>query len=308
MNNLDKKKKAKRYTWDAKLFIFLCVSVPVVQWLIFYVYVHIDAFFLGFMNKNGEFTIDNFTRLFQEFTLETSEIRLALRNTLLTFSITVISYIPHVLVSYFLYKKIPGHKFYRIVFFLPSIIFSVAISMAFTRMLDTNGFVAQTVQKWMDLDYTPELLADSRFANTVVLAEMVWLAFPGELILWGGTFARIPEDLLESAQLDGVTWWQEFTKIIVPLVWPTVALQMILLSCGIFGASANVFLLTHGKFGTINLSTWMYLQLLDNSGSNYTSNVYNYMSAVGMVMTVIAVSLSIVVRKITDKMNSEVDY
>ncbi len=308
MNKLKKSTKNKSSKWITNLFIICCVSVPVIQWLIFYVYAHIDAFFMAFLNKNGEFTFDNFARLFREFSLPTSDIRLALRNTLLTFGITLLSYIPHVLVSYFLYKKVPGHKFYRIVFFLPSIVFSVAISMAFTRMLDVNGVVAQIVGEWKNLGYAPELLADSRFANAVVLIEMVWLAFPGNMIIWGGTFARIPEDILESAQVDGVTWWQEFTQIIVPLVWPTVALQMILLFCGIFGASANVFLLTRGNYGTVNLSTWMYLQLLNNSGGNYTSNVYNYMSAVGMVMTVIAIGLSIGIRRFTDKAFDEVEY
>lgn len=308
MNKLKKSRKNKSSKWITNFFIICCVSVPVIQWLVFYVYAHIDAFFMAFLNKNGEFTLDNFARLFREFSLPTSDIRLALRNTLLTFGITFLSYIPHVLVSYFLYKKIPGHKFYRIVFFLPSIVFSVAISMVFTRLLGVRGLIAQAVGEWLKLGYTPELLADSRFANTVLLIEMVWLAFPGNMIIWGGTFARIPEDVLESAQLDGVTWWQEFTKIIVPLVWPTVALQMVLLFCGIFGASANVFLLTRGNYDTINLSTWMYLQLLNNSGGNYTSNVYNYMSAVGMVMTVIAIGLSIGIRKFTDKAFDEVEY
>lgn len=307
MNNL-KKQKNKSSKWITNLFILSCVVVPVVQWLIFYVYAHLDAFGMAFTNKNGELSLDNYVRLYNEFTSETSDIRLALKNTLITFGITFLTYIPHVLVSYFLYKKVPGHKFYRIVFFLPSIIFSVAISTAFVRMLDTNGFIAQAVGNAMNLDYSPELLADSRFANIVVLAEMVWLAFPGNMIIWGGTFARIPEDVLESAQVDGVTWWQEFTKIIVPLVWPTVALQMVLLFCGIFGASANVFLLTGGKYGTINLSTWMYLQLLNNSGGSYSSNVYNYMSSVGMVMTVIAITISIVIRRYTDKAFDEVEY
>ena len=180
--------------------------------------------------------------------------------------------------------------------------------MIFRRMMDVNGFVAQMVGQYMGLDYTPELLADSRFANITVLAQMVWLSFPGSMVIWGGTFARIPDDVLESGRIDGVNWWGEFTKIIVPLVWPTVALQMILLFCGIFGASANVFLLTGGEYNTINLSTWMYLQLYGNSGIRYTSNIYNYMSAAGMVMTVVAITISLLIRKFTDKVFDEVEF
>lgn len=263
---------------------------------------------MAFTNKRGEVSLENFVRFFREFTLPTSNLKLALINTLITFALVFISYPLKVLVSYFLYKKVPGHKFYRIIFFLPSIIFSVAIAMVFKRMVDVNGFVAQSIGEWMNLDYTPELLADSRFANATVLFHMMWMQFPGSMVIWGGTFARIPEDVLESGRIDGVNWWQEFTRIIVPLVWPTVALQMVLLFCGIFGATGEVFLLTEGQYGTVNLYTWIYLQLYSHSGNNYTSNIYNFMSAGGMVMTVIAITISLLVRRITDKAFEEVEF
>ena len=128
------------------------------------------------------------------------------------------------------------------------------------------------------------------------------------MIIWGGTFARIPDDVLESARIDGVTWWTEFTKIIVPMVWPTVALQMILMVCGLFGSSGAVWLLTRGEYGTHTLSSWMYMQLLTGSGGSYKSGVFNYMSASGLVLTVIAVTLSTIVRKWTDKAFDEVEF
>jgi ABC-type sugar transport system permease subunit len=58
----------------------------------------------------------------------------------------------------------------------------------------------------------------------------------------------------------------------------------------------------------MTLSSWMYLQLYNQSGNVYTSNVYNYLSAVGLVMTVIAVAISLVVRKITDKFFNDVEF
>ena len=92
------------------------------------------------------------------------------------------------------------------------------------------------------------------------------------------------------------------------MVWPTVSLQMVLKFCGIFGASGAVFLLTKGEYGTMTLASWMYLQLYNQSGNVFTSNVYNYLSAVGLVTTVIAVAISLVVRKITDKFFNDVEF
>ncbi len=301
-------KKKKPINKIRILFILFCITVPIINWLIFYVYVNFSAITMAFKDSAGAFSFENFVRFFKEFQLESSEIRIALKNTLLTFSIILVTFPFKVLVSYFIYKKIPLYGFYRIVFFLPSIIFSVAVAMIFTRMVGVNGVIAQMVQRVCGLDYVPELLADTRFANITVLVNMVWLTFPGDLIIWGGTFARIPGEVLESASIDGVNWWGEFTKITVPMVWPTVSLQMILLFCSIFGATGQVFLLTEGEYGTMTVNSWMYLQMLRNSGSQYTSNVYNYLSAVGLIITVIAVTISIVVRRFTNKAFNEVEF
>lgn len=290
------------------LFILFAITVPIVNWLIFYVYANFSSIVMAFADSDGRVSLENFVRFFEDMQLATSDLRIAFKNTFITFAILLLTYPFKVLVSYFIYKKIPGAGFYRIVFFLPSVLFSICTSMMFTRVVGVNGFIAQTIGEWMNLGTTPELLADSRFANVTVLLHMMWLAFPGDLIIWGGTFARIPNEVLEAGAVDGTNWWQEFTKIVVPMVWPTVALQMVLLFCGIFGASGDVFLLTRGRFDTITLNAWQYITLLDSSGNMYTSGVYNYLSAVGLILTFIAILISLVVRKITDKYFDEVEF
>lgn len=290
------------------LFVICCCIFPIINWLIFYVFANLSSFTMAFTNKDGVISVDNFIRFWDELTNPVSDIRIAFKNTFLTFAIILVTFPFKVLVSYFIYKKVPGAGIYRILFFLPSIIFSVAWAMIFQKMIGVNGFIAEWVQDWLNLPQPPELLADSRYANTVVLLHMMWMSFPGDLIIWGGTFTRIPQDVLESGQIDGVNWWQEFTKITVPMVWPTVALQMVLMFCGIFGASGAVFLLTKGMYGTMTISAWMYLQLLNMSGNQYTSNAYNYMSAVGLVITVIAIAISLGIRRWSDKAFEEVEF
>ena len=289
-------------------FILFCTVIPIANFLLFYIYPNLSAFTMAFTNKDGIVSLDNFQRFIHDLSVPSSDIRIAFVNTFITFGIVLISFPFKVLVSYFIYKKIPGHKFFRIVFFIPTIVFSVAVSMVFMRLVSVDGVIAQWIGEEMNLGYTPELLGDSRFANTTVLLNMVWLSFPGDLIIWGGTFARIPEEVLESGQIDGTTWWTEFTKITVPLVWPTVALQMVLMFCGIFSASGNVFLLTGGEYDTVTLSAWMYLQIFDNAGNQYTSNVFNYMSAVGLVVSAIAITISLVIRRYSDKVFDEVEF
>ena len=303
-NSRKKKPREKKLV----LFILFCTVIPVLHFAVFYIYTNFSAFTMAFMDKNGTISLDNFVRFFKEFSLPTSTIRIAFRNTFLTFGIGLLTFPFKVLVSYFIYKKVPGHKVFRILFFIPTIVFSVAVSMVFTRLVSVDGVIAQWIGKALNLGYTPDLLGDSRFANITVLANLLWLSFPGDLIIWGGTFARIPEEVLESAKIDGASWWTEFTRITVPLVWPTVALQMVLTFSAVFSASGNVFLLTGGEYDTMTLNAWMYLELYNSSGNQYTSNVYNYLSAVGLMLTVVAVTISLLVRKYTDKVFDDVEF
>ena len=298
----------KKSSLGRNLFILSSIAIPLLSFVMFYVIPNFSAFTMAFQTYEGDWTLLQFERVFRVFSRDDGDLRLALRNTLLTFGITVLLYPIKVLNCYFIYKKVPFSGFYRVVFFIPTIVFSVALNLVFTQLVGSNGFIAQWVGELAGLDYTPELLADSRYANGVILSQLVWLALPGDLIIWGGTFTRIPEDVLESGRIDGTTWWTEFTKIVVPMVWPTVGLQMTLMFCGILGAGGSVFLLTGGEYGTMTLSAWLYIQMVDNAGSIETSNALYYMSAVGVCMTVIAVLIGRLVRYIADKAFDEVEF
>lgn len=298
----------KKYSKTRVLFIIHCLLIPIVSFAIFYIYVNYSSIVMAFTNRQGEFTTEHFVRFFKEVSMKGADFNTAIRNTLLTFGITLLTYPLKVMVSYFIYKKVPFYGFYRIMFFLPGIIFSVAQALIFARIVSPTGEVAKAVGDMLNLGYAPDLLADSRYANTVVILHMLWLGFPGDLIIWGGTLARIPGDVLESAQIDGASWWTEFTRIIVPLVWPTVSLQMILMFCGIFGASGSVFLLTKGAYGTETIASWMYKILEEHAGTYQTSNIFNYLSASGLVFTTIAITISLIIRKYIDNAFEDVDF
>lgn len=289
-------------------FIIHCLFIPLVSFGVFYLFVNYRSILMAFQNREGQWTMENFVRLYNEVTEGGTYLNTAIRNTLITFAITLVTFPVKVCVAYFIYKKVPFYGFYRIMFFLPGIIFSVAQSMIVIRMLAPTGAIAEWVAQIMNLSSAPDLLADSRYANAVVLLHMIWISFPGDLIVWGGTFARIPDDVLESARIDGVSWWKELTRIIVPMVWPTVSISMIMTVCGLFGATGEAFLFTGGEYGTETLSSWMYKILINNSGVIDSTNVFNYLSAAGLIMTVIAVGLSLIIRKFIDRAFEEVEY
>ncbi len=310
MTNTVQKKNKYKMSLRRKLFILSFVTVPIINFLVFYVYVNFNAFIMGFQeNIDGQivFTLDNFRRVFEALGDADGELRLALRNTFYTFLIQLAMYPLSIIISYFLYKKIRLYNFFRTVFFLPTIVSSVVFAYFYMTFVSSAGPIPEILQKLYNLDYLPSILADSMFANKFVWLNMFWLGFPGNIIIWGGTFARIPTSVIEYAKLDGVNWIREMVQIILPIVWPTFSLFLVLQLASIFSASGNVFLLTFGDFGTQTLSNWFYMQVYGVS-LRPGSNTFYYMSAFGLLVTAVSCIISLIVRKGLVKLVPDVEF
>ena len=293
------------------IFILSFLIIPTLHFALFYVYVNLNSFTMAFqINRGGTiyWTLENFQRFFHEIATNGSDLGMAFKNTFITFVIQQIMFLVSFMVSYFLYKKIFLYRVFRVCFFLPSLIAGTVISSIFMQIVGTNGPISGIVQKLTGLEYRPDLLADSSFASATVWMNMIWLSFPANMVLFGGAFGRIPESVLESARLDGVNWLQEAFRIIVPMVWPTVGLLLMLNIAGIFGATGSVFLLTKGEYGTQTLSNWMYMQVYNLTGDPSQSNAFNYMSSVGLFLTAISVTLAFTLKKLSSKIFNEVEY
>lgn len=292
------------------LFIISFVIVPILNFIVFYIYVNFSAILMAFQTvKNGKiiYTLNNFNRFFNEFSVTTSSIREAFTNTFYTFLIIQLMFFIGVMVSYFLYKKIFMHAVIRYMFFLPGLIVPTVITSYFLKIINVDGPIAPFIQKLFGLEYLPTLLTDTQFANPMVWMHLIWITFPGNMILWGGSFSRIPESVLESAQLDGINWFQELVRIIIPMVWPTFAMLWLLTFANFFGSTGQVFLLTQGRYGTNTVVCWMYLQVYNNRGG-VSSGAYNYLSAVGLIVSTCAIVIATVVRKLTKQNSSAVQY
>ncbi|MDY5440955.1 MAG: sugar ABC transporter permease [Candidatus Enteromonas sp.] len=307
-------KKKKRNTWQENLFILSCVLIPVVNFLVFYVYVNLDAFAMAFQKPiaGGQiiWTFDNFAwvfdKIFNGSRVATDNLRLAFGNTFLTFFVQICMFVVGLFVSYFLYKKILGYKFFRIIFFLPSILSAVVTTVFYSQLMNNAGFQHfLTVLFHLDYELNSPLM-DSSFANGMVLMHLIWLSFPSNMILWGGTFSRIPDAVLESARIDGANWVRELFQIILPIVWPTFVILITTQAAGIFGASGSVFLLTGGQYGTQTVSNWIYTYVQTATGPN-SGNLYRA-ATLGFCLTVVSCGLALGIRYFLNHRVEEVEF
>ncbi len=289
----------RKMTLRRKIFIISFLVLPILHFIVFYIYPNFNAFLMGFQKtENGKlvWTIEHFIDIFARLGNNSDELVESILNTLKTFGINMIMYPVSILVSYFLYKKVFGHNVFRVLFFLPQIVSGVVFAFVFRRLCQVDAPLHSLVETLYKIESKQALLADPRFANTFVFVMMIWLGFPGSMIIWGGTFARIPDSVLEYARIDGVGWIREVVSIILPMVWPTFSLFLVLQFATIFSSSGPVFLLTQGAHGTQTLHNWFYMQVFGQE-VHPNSNALNYMSAFGLLITFAGCTLSLLTRK-----------
>lgn len=287
----EEKLKMKRNV-KKHLFIISFLIVPLISTAIFYFYVNLSSILMSFDVPNGESIFYNFKYIIREFSLNSSILSESLINTLYFFGVNLVIIFPFsYIMSYFIYKKIKMYSFFRIVFFLPSIISGTVLVSLFKKMVAINGPILELINLVTSTEYRPEFLGDSSYAIYTILFYVIWTGAGSNILLLGGAMARIPEDVIDYTKIDGVNPFQEMVKIVTPMIWPTMSMMLIIMMSALFTASGPILLFTEGDFGTYTISYYIF-DMVYNRGPGQ----YPLASAVGLFFTAIGLPLILAVK------------
>ena len=229
--------KRKKKTLGETLFIIGMLFIPLVHFLIFWLYKNIDSILLAFqtskLDGGVEWNLDNFGQLFKEFSLSDSNIFGALKNTFIFFfSDLLITFPLAILLSYFIYKRIPGFRVFRVIIYLPCIIAATVTSTLFEYIIAGNGPIAELLAiQGIEM---PTLFGNSAYALKTLLFYTIFFGLGGNLVLLSGALNQIDKSILESANIDGANRFQELIYMIIPLMWPTLSTVLTFMFVGLF--------------------------------------------------------------------------
>lgn len=282
------------------VFVFTMLIFPLIGFVLFYVVINFQSILLAFQQVTGfddygreitSWTFVQFSNAIKMFTGESEELSLALKNTMLYWIAANLVMTPVTFVfSYFFNRKLLFGKFFRVAIYLPNIISAVALCTAYKCIVAPNGPISEFMFTVFDYDM-PNLLRTEETATGTILFFQIFMGLNVNLLLFQGAFNRIPEEVIEAGKLDGTTAFVELTRIMIPMMWPTLSTLLILHCSGIFGASGQILLFTGGDYGTTTISYWVYQQVkLENS--------YNLPSAMGLILTAINLPIVMIVRKL----------
>lgn len=308
-NKPKKEGSLNRNKRNQTIFIVVMLAIPAVHWLVFWLYINIQTIALAFQDvRTSAFTFDNFKQVWTQLTSPVNNsIGIALKNTLKYFGTTVLINIPlSLVISFFIYKRIAGYKFFRIMFYLPAIISGLSLVTAYTEFINPNGPLGAIVKFFGGTPNSRSALGRPETATTAILIYFIWTGFTTNVLLFTGGMSRIPVDILEAAKLDGCGPARELTTILFPLIWPTFSTQLIFTMTGLFNSTGPILLFTNGQYETSTLAFWIFSQVYGN-GVVGGSGTYNLVSCAGLCFTIAGVPLILLARKLVNKVDA-VEY
>ena len=188
----------------------------------------------------------NFEKLFRD-----SDYWLTFRNSVKLVVLSVAIQIPMGLIfAYMLYLTVRGFKFFRTVFFLPVVIAPAAIGLMF--MLFFNGELGplNVLLDRLGLDFLMRSwLSDKNTVLYAVMFPMIWQYIGYYILIFLAGLQSIPEQIFESAKIDGASSIQTFVHLAVPMMRDLIVVSIVLCVTGSLKAFDHAYIMTWGGPG-----------------------------------------------------------
>ncbi len=201
-------------------------------------------------------------------------------------------------------RKLPGRGVLRAIYFMPTVISSAVIAVVFFLIFNSyNGILNQLLLKLHLVSESVEWLGVDLAMPTMILIA-AWGAFGNYMLLFLAGLQSIPDDMYESASLDGATAVQQFRYITVPMLGPVLQMIVMLAIINSLKGYESIMVLTEG--GPIGKTDVMFLYvyklLFPVSTGSVVEQQIGYGSAVGFASAVIVGLITIVYFRLSKRM------
>lgn len=125
---------------------------------------------------------------------------------------------------------------------------------------NTNGFV----NGWLPfLGDGFNWFAQYESSMIAIMVSEIWKTTPFMSLLLLAGLANVSEDMLEAAKVDGASWWQRLTKVILPNMRAAIMVAVLFRALDAYRIFDNIFVMTAGANGTESISFLTYRQVIE---------------------------------------------
>jgi raffinose/stachyose/melibiose transport system permease protein len=212
----------------------------------------------------------------------------------ITFKIMIFTWVIQTPASILIGVFMAGHQRYReflaTLFFIPLLLSSAAIAVAYKALLDPNFGLGPGLNLGI---LTQDWLGNGTLAFWVVMFIVSWQFIPFHSLIYQGAVRQIPASMYEAAKLDGAGRIRTFWSITLPQLRYVMITSSTLMIVGALTFFDLIFVLTAGgpADATRNLALDMYIR-------GFQGNQMGLASAIATILVVIGLALALFLRRL----------
>ncbi|ALS26726.1 ABC transporter permease [Paenibacillus sp. 32O-W] len=279
--------RKRRGTGDANWAGYLFISPWLLGFFLLTLWPIAQSFYLSFteyslLDQPKWIGTDNFAKIFGNDPLFAKSLGVTFMFVLVSVPLKLLF---SLLVAMALNQSLRGMDIYRTAIYFPSLIGgSIAVAALWRNMFGLDGYVNQ-VLAWFGIQGVGWISNPDTALGTLILLN-TW-QFGSTMVIFLAGLKQIPQELYESAAVDGARPLRKFLHITLPMLSPVMFFNLVLGIIGSFQMFTSAFIITKG--GPVN-STYMYaLFLYEKAFKHYQMG---YASALAWILLVIVAALT----------------
>lgn len=179
-------------------------------------------------------------------------------------------------------------RLFRTVFFLPSILSGVVVSVLWLWLLNPQYGLINSALGLFGIT-GPLWLQSPDWSKPSLVLMSLWSIGGGRMIVFLAALQTIPQHLYESVDLDGGGWWAKFYHVTLPMISPVVFLWFVLETIFSFQVFTEAYVMTKGGplNSTLFYNLYLYTKAFDDFDMGYASALAWLLLLVSLIITLI---------------------
>jgi raffinose/stachyose/melibiose transport system permease protein len=195
-----------------------------------------------------------------------------------------------ILIGVFLASKERYRGVLAVLYFIPLLLSSAAIAVAYKALLDPNfGLGAGLHIGFLSQDW----LGEDKLALGAVIFIVSWQFIPFHSLIYQGGVRQIPRTMYEAAEIDGAGRIRQFWSITLPQLKYTIVASSTLMVVGSLTFFDLIFVLTAGGPGDATS-----VLALDMYKTGFQANLMGPASAIAVILVLVGLALALVLRRV----------
>ena len=185
--------------------------------------------------------------------------------------------------------QLKGKKWFRIIFFLPTVTSSAVLTLIFMWIYNSNGLL-NSFLAFLGLP-TYNWIGDPDVALLAIMLMNIWSTAPFFMVIYLAALQDIPESLYQAATIDGASWWDKFLCITLPFLKPVTFFIVVMGIIGTFQLFDQSYIFSRGSGGpnnsTLTVVLLIYQYAFKNLDMSYAAALALMLALVIMMVTLI---------------------